>query len=531
MRAGLKPRIVGLDMSDREFRMKVSDAVVERLGEELIKNNGIGVAEIIKNSYDADATRVEVHLGGAFGDISDKSVILIKDDGFGMSASDLEDKFFHIATGHKKDQRTPRGRWMLGRKGIGRFALQRLGRQLTIYTKKEGHEEWKVEVNWDKFDSGGEVGDVRSGGTTKHPDKMFESGTGTLLLVKNLREKFDGTSMQHVKRAVKTMVSPFSGLKDFDIDFQVPPEFTWHDFMDINTEDEAKKAHFTFRAFLDGSGTIAWEYSCDHPWSPSNGRGASGHWQARDLIGREPKLTNITYNFYIFQRVAGLLKKTGITKTTLNHIVGVRLYRDGLRVWPYGDMISDSEIDDWLNLSSSRLQVNSKWVGHEQVIGAIEFNQESNPELEDKTDRTGLIDNKQYRDLHRMSRAIISKMTTDLINPDKRSRPPPPPTPPPPTVLVDYDESEEDSLQPEILPQDPPSQRRNFPPAPVSPPPTADLIADLPENIAKARQNVKNASTSLSRVIATLDLDRDFIIGAISDAEASLEEARKTLEE
>jgi len=512
--------------------MTVSDTLIERLGEELIKNNGIGVAELIKNSYDADATRVEVHLGGAFGDTPDESVIVIKDNGFGMSESDLADKFFKIATGHKKvNPRTPKGRWMLGKKGIGRFALQRLGRELTIFTKKEGHEEWKVEVDWDKFDAGKDVGETRMSGTTEHPTKMIESGTGTLLLVRNLREKFDGSSMQHVKRAVKTMISPFSGLKDFDIKFKVPPEYASHDFMDIDTETEAKKAHFTFRALLDGSGTIDWEYSCNHPWSPNKGKVESGHWQARNLIGREPNLTNITYNFYIFQRVAGLLKKTGITRKTLDQIVGVRLYRDGLRVWPYGDMISDSEIDDWLNLSSSRLQDNSKWVGHEQVIGAIEFNQESNPELEDKTDRTGLQDNDQYKDLHRMSREIISKMTTDLINLDKRNRPPPSPTPPPPPTLVEYDESEEGSLQPEIPPQNPPRQIPNFPTAPEPATPMTDRIAGLPKNIAEARQNVKEASAALSRVISTLHLDSDSIIDSISDAEESLAKAKKVLEE
>ena len=361
----------------KDFRVKVSAHIINRLGKELIPNNGVGLSELIKNSYDADATEVKVILTGAFKDPK-QSIIVLQDNGHGMDVEDLENKFFDIATEHKRGKKTAMGRSVLGEKGIGRFAVQRMAHKLTIHTKKIDGDEWKVEVDWDEFDrhgeKGKEVGDIAMTGTNEHKEKHFQSGeSGTVLVIRELREKFDGNSMAKVKRTVGHLVSPFTEVTDFDLSVLVPPEYQNHDFMKFSPEVITKRAHFTFRSRLDGDGSIDYEYACNQPWSPNNGETKNGIWTVQELLGREIGIRDVSINLYAYQRVQRLLDATGVSKKQLDELVGVRLYRDGMRVWPYGDIRSKNkgkkEIDDsLLRLTNSRMQATDKWVGHDQVI-------------------------------------------------------------------------------------------------------------------------------------------------------------------
>src|SRR6266853_6065390 len=112
------------------------------LGDQLIKNERIALIEIIKNAYDADASWVKVTFSG-FGDLFElrsDSKIVIEDDGVGMSRSVVEDHWVNPATPVKKLSKTEKdvtdkGRKIQGEKGIGRFALLKLGRSLSITTR------------------------------------------------------------------------------------------------------------------------------------------------------------------------------------------------------------------------------------------------------------------------------------------------------------------------------------------------------------------------------------------------------------
>ena len=525
-------------MSKTNFRMDVAGTITKRLGTQLIPNNGVGLSEIIKNSYDADATKVQIQLVGAFGDNPDDCFIVIQDEGVGMNKADLQKKLFNIASEHKRGTRTPKGRWVLGEKGIGRFAVERMAHELILYTKKEGAPEWKIEVNWDLFETAKEVSDVEMPGTTDHSDKAFTSDQhGTILVMQKLREKFDGNSMQEVKRTVGLLVSPFSDMNDFDLEVNVPPEFEYHQFMDVvsMSREIADKCHFSCRALLDGTGRVQFDYVCNHPWSPAEGREEKGSWEAVDLIGRNPKIKDVWFNFHVFQRTAALLKDTGVTRSDLDQVVGVRLYRDGLRVWPYGDIISrikkrdkkgKVDVDDWLGLTAQRMQDPTNWVGHDQVIGAIEISQEANPELQDKTDRHGLVENQEFEDLRDISTKIIGKFTRIYIKHDKRQTAPKKPDPPGTQSMISVFETGS-GPSPEARTGTVPANVPEIPEAPTA----SFVVEQLPEDLAIARKNVREATASLNRVMATLKLDRDYIIEAIEEAESSLTEAREALED
>ena len=117
------------------------------LGEQLIKNERIALVELVRNAYDADADGVDVRFEDFNENMTpnDRSFIVVRDDGVGMPIETLRNEWMNPATPKKhlakRDGRgaTPgKGRIMQGEKGIGRFAVLKLGRQITIATRQSG---------------------------------------------------------------------------------------------------------------------------------------------------------------------------------------------------------------------------------------------------------------------------------------------------------------------------------------------------------------------------------------------------------
>jgi HSP90 family molecular chaperone len=130
------------------------------LGDQLIKNERIALVEIIKNAYDADASWVKVTFEG-FGDnfkVKTSSKLIIEDDGTGMTKRILEDHWISPATPVKKLAKTvtpatAKGRKLQGEKGIGRFAILKLGKTVSIITRPEkSQEEYTLGLDLSHFD-------------------------------------------------------------------------------------------------------------------------------------------------------------------------------------------------------------------------------------------------------------------------------------------------------------------------------------------------------------------------------------------
>jgi len=71
------------DSSEEQAIFKPRARLLIQLGDQLIKNESIALIELVKNSYDADANIVNIYMENV--DVSEKGVIIIEDDGFGMS--------------------------------------------------------------------------------------------------------------------------------------------------------------------------------------------------------------------------------------------------------------------------------------------------------------------------------------------------------------------------------------------------------------------------------------------------------------
>jgi signal transduction histidine kinase len=112
-------------------------------------------------------------------------------------------------------------------------------------------------------------------------------------------------------------------------------------------------------------------------------------------------------NLYVWDRTRDALSVAGVSRKELDALAGVSLYRDGLRVLPYGE-----PGNDWLFLDQERIQAPSERVGNNQVIGLVEVDQSSNLRLRDKTNREGLIENDSFLDMRVLARAAIRLFTT-----------------------------------------------------------------------------------------------------------------------
>src|SRR5205085_2354735 len=148
----------------------VDSALLAELGEKLVESAHVALVELVKNSYDADATKVTVSLkpqsrGGP--------EIEVSDNGSGMTFEEIEKYWMRIATTHKrKNDLSPRyGRPRTGSKGIGRFSCRRLGEKLRLTSVaalgKNRFQRTDVLFNWPDFVPGTEISTIDCEGETR----------------------------------------------------------------------------------------------------------------------------------------------------------------------------------------------------------------------------------------------------------------------------------------------------------------------------------------------------------------------------
>ena len=188
-------------------RFSVDAAIIDKLGKELVGKQETAVAELVKNSYDADALSCDL-IFESTNDVG--GTLIIEDDGNGMDREELINGFMRISSSDKlHNPVSPRyNRQRAGRKGIGRFATQRLGSQLTIITqKKESKSAFKITIDWDQYSLDKELSHIVN--SIEEISKITSKTSFTKLIVNNLRESFTTTSLKRIFRYVSDLQQPF----------------------------------------------------------------------------------------------------------------------------------------------------------------------------------------------------------------------------------------------------------------------------------------------------------------------------------
>ena len=359
----LSQKIVLMDTEHARFT--VDSGLITRLGQELVSRQETAVAELVKNAYDADATSVKLsfinaeEIGGT---------LIIADDGCGMNRDELINGFMRISSPNKIynpfSKRYHRRR--AGQKGIGRFAVQRLGTNLTIITKAEDSDEsLKLEINWNDYESTPDLFQVSHKITT---DDSLKSN-GTILIINGLRDKWSTAAVRKIYRYILDVVSPCINVSDaypastdkethfpyndngaFVVSFQKDDHGKITDIEEekLNIEDFAL-AKIVGR--IDEGGLVHYSVcskklgvNISDTVSETYTEGIAASLERFDQV---PPFSFLAYYFVLNTTFVPSNKLRALQEETRKH-GGIRLYRNGFRILPYGE-----PGDDWLKLDKS----------------------------------------------------------------------------------------------------------------------------------------------------------------------------------
>lgn len=406
------------------------------IGRDLITDRITALFELVKNCYDANSKRVDVifervSLKEGIQDpetnevkVSPQSRIIIKDDGFGMSFTDIRDKWMVIGTASKrKNPFTPEPflRRCVGEKGIGRFAVDKLGDKVNIITKKEDKPQWlNVEIDWGKYYNNiidlSESDDNESNNVEGNEITTFDGsekkdseeekivlftdiendysyltdydnkGSGTTLEISAIREFWTKEDIVRFCKEANKIVSPYISLyPPFDI-YITAEEYGFNNFP-VNPEKvdfATLETYITFNDELNIQESLRFNEETETIEKKEIPIQIFG--------GVSLKL------FYFDENARRRYHRT--YKDDRNRIDGIKIYRDGIITTPFAETEANPDKKrDILGIDKRLWQDVFNRVSTREIIGVLDISKKNNPEIIDSTNRQDFIDNKEYRAL------------------------------------------------------------------------------------------------------------------------------------
>ena len=219
----------------QSINFTVDSELLRELGERLVGRQYIALAELVKNSFDADATKVEIR-------IEDDS-IEVSDNGHGMTEEDFVSRWMRVGSTHKVNEMTSPAlkRRLTGSKGVGRLAVQFLASELELTSIPSGKrvqegsmpQELLAMVDWDTAVQAGELTSATALYELRAPDVIaFPLGKphGTKVTLTKLKHEWSPTEFQDLAREIWFLQPPFRSLTSasdlqgsgFEVDLHSP---------------------------------------------------------------------------------------------------------------------------------------------------------------------------------------------------------------------------------------------------------------------------------------------------------------------
>jgi signal transduction histidine kinase len=399
------------------------------IGDQLITNKIVGVIEVVKNCYDADAENVQVRFfnvqnrGKDYLSEKERPYIEIEDDGDGMTLDIIKNVWLRPATPHKldkknkKDNTTNKGRIIQGEKGVGRFAIHKLGEKIEVFTKATSNDEIKLLLDFTEFnpekinlfnqpDDFKLLSEVKNEWFVQNPPEEIKKTKGTLIRIFNLREGWKEEDFKQLRVATNKLLPPYDPnskefnikiISDFNIDIyndgaEIPKEGT------VTFQDVIEKAHFKMKGEINEQGVLKFEYEC----------ALTSRKVKREInLLDEESQRKFQYDLYAFIKYLSkttkpscgdfkfslysydLTDNLSITRIDKEFIRSnfVYVYRDGVRVYPFGE----KEMD-WLELDKLRSVVKAgRFPSYNDLLGFVYISQAENAILKDATNRQGMM--------------------------------------------------------------------------------------------------------------------------------------------
>jgi len=394
-----------------ESSFKILPRVFAHLGEDLIKNESIAILELVKNSYDACASVCTVEFNFKDNELNE---INIEDDGFGMDLNIINNVWLVVGTDNKKDisKKNECNRVPLGEKGIGRLGIHKLGKKIELISKKQNSKEVRLFIDWTKLETTKEIEDFKIEVSENNLPKSFKNTTGTKIIITDLKTNWDRRQLREVYRAINSLNSPFDSTND---DFKVLVDSNTDIFKGLPDFEEIKKAALYFgKCKIKDDRIIEFRYEFK-PWETltriKSGRiktekdfddfqlllsKGSGR-KIENFSLKEYNIGTIEFEVAIFDNDSQILSYFNTEKKSIRDYLrengGIRVYRDGVRVYDYGE-----KENDWLGIDLKRVHRLGGNISNNIVIGAVKIEDRSkSSNLKEKTNREGFVENEAYK--------------------------------------------------------------------------------------------------------------------------------------
>jgi signal transduction histidine kinase len=334
------------------LKFTVDSALLEELGERLIGKPYIALAELVKNSYDADSPEATIEVA------PEHDRIVVSDKGQGMDYEEFKDFWMRIGSTHKQRQRISRrlGRPLTGSKGVGRLAVQYLASRLDLSTTSEKDPSKRLEahVEWEKAVKAGNLTEATVEYEIKSSDRDFEKGTTIILTGLKEKEKWEPQSIKKLAGEIWWLQPPFRSPLDtedharsFEIEFLSPRE----DYVKIFNEGMRAILNIWYARLVGrnvkGNVSLSLQFVGEEPYSVSystpNGDLKRGDFEIRIYLLE-------------YRQPHGI--KVAEAREYFNEFGGVHVYDGGFHLPYYGNQKNDwlgVEIDHSHRLSSSQL--------------------------------------------------------------------------------------------------------------------------------------------------------------------------------
>lgn len=422
---------------------KAKSHILTLLGDELIGNDALAIFELVKNSYDADAENVFIE----FKNLGSKDICLtIRDDGKGMNQETIRDVWLTLGTDSKRgENRQPSEKYRrisLGNKGIGRLAVHKIASKISLTTKVANEESaQQVNINWRELISSEDY--VQNLGVKINKieiDKSyFPLNHGTVIYLEDFKDtNWNKTKIRSFYRDIESIKSPFGEVNNFNIHIDLDDKQSWIE--DIYTpekvlENSLYKFDFSLRKSKVGEvsypkAKFEWNYEfTPHSSLVENAKAEnklikSTDWGVQelfigslfkdfDIISSERFLYNYDLRnigdiqgvFHVFNLNSQIFNhyfpnQMNAVREYINNNYGIRVYRDKIRVFNYGE-----PQDDWLSLDLYKIRRGGDHFARKVTIGYISLSlNESEKGLVEKTNREGFDENNYFDKLRILSR-------------------------------------------------------------------------------------------------------------------------------
>jgi signal transduction histidine kinase len=400
----------------KEF-FKISSGLKNLIGSELITDNFVAVFELVKNSFDANATEVKIIFENIY---SNNAKIVIQDNGKGMDYKDLKEKWLFVAYSAKKDgtedfdyrNKIKSDKFYAGAKGVGRFSCDRLGRYLNLITIKD-QPNAKIEninVDWKKFEENQKEEFIEIPVEHKQlSETTYNLRHGTVLEISGINsDEWTRNEIKKLKDKLSKLVKPKLNKTLKEKSFKI---FIYSaDDIEEDKKDAAKYADkgegAVYRNTVNGEiQNFVFEELNIKTTKIETLISAQGTDVSTSLIDRDnfiytireknkyQLLKNISIKLYFLNRSAKNIFKRRIGVDAVEY-GNVFVYKNGFRIYPFGERGNDI-----LGIDNRAVQGYNRYIGTRNLIGIIEIDG-NETDLKETTSRDGgLVKTKSYNQL------------------------------------------------------------------------------------------------------------------------------------